>query len=285
MTKTQQIIAGLVGSYEKTAMHGSADYQMTEPVTPPIPQMPLEFYGGSLGHFAGNPDETIEPEPAQRQQGLLDRGVPWKPMMAGATAGGFGGKALMDPELTKELQQIRFLKGEAGERSPVITDKLLKMVAEGKLKPKMVAEAQKTLASPEGVKAFFKSPAEWEAALQRHKGEYWKAMGKGPGLGMLGGAALGLGGGLLYNQLSKESSLRELIEKSAFRAPAPSPDLIPDAWREFREKRPFTPSYGHTMSAQAPIAVEHTVARSPLARPGGAKMRGLIGVMSKGRLR
>lgn len=182
MTKTQQIIAGLL----KTAMHGYPDYQMDDPATPLAPQLSLPAY---------------EPED-QEPQGLLSK-VPGRAIGMGGMIGGFMGKGLVDEDLRRASQTINFLKGKP---SPQLNARLLQALQSGQLTPEAIPAARQGLSSPEWLKEnLFETPAAYDEALKLQRGNYWKAMGKGPGLGMLGGALAGLGGGLLYNHL-KESA-------------------------------------------------------------------------------
>lgn len=298
MTKTQQIIAGLIKHAEKTAMHGYPDYQMTEPQQPPLPQMSIDMYGNA-GYFAGNPDpdpmEEAVPVPPSTDapaRGLLS-GFPGRFVAGGAMAGSFAGKSLVEDSLKREGRMINFLQGKGGPGSPVVQDILLKGLEKGKIAPDQLSEARAMLTDPNRLKnEYFKSPGAWEQALKKSRKAYWQSMGKGPGLGILGGAALGLGAGVLYNKFfNKESADRgpgllskfsesartlyptvyELqrqgvqpgrgypLSTRAFKAPPPKPEFVETAWRGYTPK----PSpYAATALHEVPMMSSHPLSRA-----------------------
>ena len=211
MTKTQEIIArGLT----KLSMHGYPDYQMTDPQTPLTPQMPMEMYGDG-GQYGDAPPVEQPPTAAPSPRGVLSRGVPWRWMGGGAMAGSFGGKAFVEDTINRENQHINFLKGKAGPGSPVVMDKIIRGLHEGKIAPGDIPEVRAMLTDPNRIKnEYFKTPELWGQELTKHRKEYWKAMAKGPGAGILGGAVAGLGAGLLYNNVfDKESEYQPYLQQ------------------------------------------------------------------------
>ena len=250
-------------SRTKTSMHGYPDYQMTDPITAPLPQSSF-------------PEEEVKPK------GLLSK-IPGRAIGAGGMIGGFMGKGLVDEDLRRADQTINFLKGKP---SPQLNTRLLQAVQSGDLTPEALPLARKNFASPEWLKnEYFANPDLYDATLKAERGKYWGAMGKGPGLGMLGGALAGLGGGLLYNHL-KESSLRGLLWKEArpsFMAPPPESQEIPTAWRNhlsfkhqpsaFAATQVGASPFEQTRMSEAPMA--HTVA-ARMGRPAPQAAEGLL---------
>jgi len=252
---------GLCAEMTKLGMHGYPDYQMTDPITAPLPQSSF-------------------PEEEEKPKGLLSK-VPGKAIGAGAMVGGFMGKGLVDDDLRRADQTINFLKGKP---SPQLNTRLLQEVQEG-FPPGEIPQLREALKSPEWLREnIFESPAAYDTALKNERMNYWKAMGKGPGLGMLGGAAAGLGAGLLYNQL-KESSLRGLLWKEArpsFMAPPPESQEIPTAWRghlSFRQQ-----AYAPTQVGRNPFEGPQ-MSEALHAAPGAtgiAKRPGLLSKLQQG---
>jgi hypothetical protein len=244
----------------KHAMHGYPDYQMTDPTTSPLPQQSLPNY---------DPEE-------QEPQGLLSK-IPGKAIGAGAMIGGFMGKGLVDEDLRKADQTINFLKGKP---SPQLNSRLLQVLQSGLLPPEAIPEARKNLSSPQWLREnFLESPAAYDEALKNERMNYWKSMGKGPGLGMLGGALAGLGGGLLYNHL-KESSVHGLLWKEArpgYMARPPSSQEIPDAWRNFK---PRPSAFAATQVGPSPFE-QTRMLEAPHAAPGATAMAKRPGLLSK----
>lgn len=281
MTKTQQIIAGLAASFEKTAMHGYPDYQMTDPISAPLPQMPLPNY-----------EREDQPSP----------GFPASHAVTGGVLGMGLGAGLKQQDIMKEMERLKFLQGRAEVGSPSVNMLLLDAVKRGRQAGVDVDidALRASLTSPQGVREYYDWATGGQGAkviaeqIPEHRGLLWKAIGKGPGLGLLGGAALGIGAGYALQNLfpEKTSATREpgVLAKSAFRAGPPSPESyqIPDAWREFEQKRQARPSaYAATMVAPAPQAAT-AVSRIPQAhlspsyeRSSGGILRGLATVVGK----
>lgn len=293
MTKTQQIIAGLL----KTGMHGYPDYQMTDPITAPLPQQSLPNYEPE--------DQEAEVLKRALEKGLLSKqaeeleepsAVPWKWMMGGGTIGGMTGKQLMEGDMRQSDLALNFLKGKPNPRANAM---LLQALQEERVLPSDIPAYKQNLSNPEWIKQnLFPTPQAYEDAISHHRGEYWKAMGKGPGLGTLAGAATGLGAGLLYNHLfDKESSERGLLWKEAFRAPPPDPESqrVPSAWTKYQSKGQSPRVYGHAAFAPTHVGAhpfEQTqiaevtgahrpmamAARKPMPAPGLlSKAKGLLG--------
>jgi len=259
MTKTQQVLAGLCKEMTKLGMHGYPDYQMTDPVTAPLPQ------------------QSFPDEPDAKQQGLLSK-IPGRAIGAGGMIGGFMGKSLVDEDVRRADQTLNFLKGKP---SPQLNARLLQAVQSGQVPPEAIEAARKGLSSPEWLKEnLFETPAAYDEALKAQRGNYWKAMGKGPGLGMLGGAAAGLGAGLLYNHL-KESSPHGLLWKEArpaFMAEPPASQEIPTAWRSHLSFKPN--AYAPTQVGRNPFEGPR-MSEALHAAPGAARMLKSPGLLSK----
>lgn len=186
MTPTQEILAR---SLTKLSMHGYGDYQSIAPSTPTVPQLSV-------------PDPGEERE----EKGILDK-FPWRAAMGGAMAGGMLGRSLTEQDLRKAQSGLAFHEGKGGPNHPQIMSSVMEGLSSG-VSPEMVPEMQAKMQDPSWIReTLYKSPDLYDAELARLKSERWRALGKGPGLGTLGGAALGLGGGLLYNNyFGKESS-------------------------------------------------------------------------------
>lgn len=276
MTETQQIIAGLAATFEKRAMFGYPDYQMTEPQTPPVPQMTLPSY------------EREDQEPPGRP-------FPAKAMLSGGILGAGIGAGVQQQNIMKEMERLRFLQGQAEAGAPSINMVLLDAVKRGRQQGVDVDidALRQRLTTPQGVEEYFN----WASGgggkgilakqIPEHRMNLLKSLGKGPGLGLLGGAALGLGAGYAMNELFPEKT-SGILAKWAFRAGPPSPESyqIPDAWREFSQQRQAKISpWAATMVAPAPAAPQAAtqVARmTPQYERGGSGiLKGLATVVGK----
>lgn len=228
MTKTQQIIAGLLKSAEvKRAMHGYPDYQMTEPQQPPVPQMSLPGY------------DLEEQEPPSKPLSFPGEGL-----LTGGLLGGGLGAGWQQGNITKSMERLKFLRGAAEAGAPSVNMTLLDAVQRG-VPPQTLGALRQALTTPQGIEAYYEmvmpgAGAKGIAAgVSKNRQALLQALGKGPGLGLLGGAALGIGGGLLAQQFGKESSFKPgFLVKWAFRAPPPASQEIPDAWRAYKMKNP-----------------------------------------------
>lgn len=278
MTETQQIIAGLAATFEKRAMFGYPDYQMTEPQTPPVPQMTLPGY------------EREDQEPPGRP-------FPAKAMLSGGILGAGIGAGVQQQNIQKELERLRFLQGQAEAGAPSINMVLLDAVKRGRQQGVDVDidALRQRLTTPQGVEEYFNWATEGQGKgilakqIPEHRMNLLKSLGKGPGLGLLGGAALGLGAGYAMNELfpEKTSELRGpgILAKWAFRAGPPSPESyqIPDAWREFSQQRQAKVSpWGATMVAPSPQAATQVAHMAPSYERGGSGiLKGLATVVGK----
>jgi hypothetical protein len=273
MTETQQVIAGLAAAFEKRAMHGYPDYQMTEPQTPPVPQMTLPNY------------ERAEQEPP-------GRAFPAKAMLSGGILGAGIGAGMQQQNIAKEMERLRFLQGQAEAGAPSINMVLLDAVQRGRKQgiDVDIDALRQRLTTPQGVEEYYNWASEGGGKgilakqIPEHRGLLGKALLKGPGLGLLGGAALGLGAGYAMNELFPEKT-SGLLAKSAFRAGPPTPESyqIPDAWREFSQKREAKISpWAATMVAPAPQAATQVGRMTPSYERGGSGiLKGLSTVVGK----
>lgn len=273
MTETQQVIAGLAAAFEKRAMFGYPDYQMTEPQTPPVPQMTLPSY------------EREDQEPPGRP-------FPAKAMLSGGLLGAGVGAGMQQQNIMKEMERLRFLQGRAEAGAPSINMVLLDAVQRGRQQGVDVDidSLRQRLTTPQGVEEYYNWASEGGGKgilakqIPEHRGLLGKALLKGPGLGMLGGAALGLGAGYAMNELFPEKT-SGILAKWAFKAGPPSPESyqIPDAWREFSQQRQAKVSpWGATMVAPSPQAATQVAHLLPSYERGGSGiLKGLSTVVGK----
>jgi hypothetical protein len=268
MTKTQQIIAGLV----KHAMHGYPDYQMTDPITPPMPQPSLPSY---------------EPEDQEHPSHF-----PAAHMISGGMLGAGLGGGWQQQNIMKEMERLKFLRGGAEAGAPSVNMVLLDAVQRGRKAGIDVDlnALRQALTTPQGIEEYYNWASGGQAKdilakqVAEHKSNLWKSVGKGPVLGTLGGLAAGIGTGYaLQNLFDKQSACAErgLLWKEAFKAPPPNPEtqLVPDAWREFTMQK-MTPGLEGT-NPSIPMAKMRAAAKAAPNTGVLAAVRRAAGLIAK----